>query len=196
LYIHCLKYFQKVKSGCLLLIPALFCGRVQHITKGGIISITTLIKEKTQQKVEMLNDEYEDKRREIDLFFDDLKSRCERRRMELQSELFEVCEKERERLTTLTYGEGESKSENENERELLRLRETCESLLDEMKRELELENENENPETQTQTSPSSSLTSRSRRKRTLDKYHNFQSQITTSSYFEDDIASPFLPPSG
>jgi len=57
-------------------------------------SISSQTKTNTEKELEILTGRYEDKRREIDMFFDDLKSRCEIRRLELQRELLEVCEKE------------------------------------------------------------------------------------------------------
>ncbi len=74
----------------------------------------------TKKEMKLLNDCYEEKRVEIDLFFEDLKSILENRRLELQQEWHEVCERERERLTNLDM-------------ESTKSLEKCESLLNEIK---------------------------------------------------------------
>ncbi len=58
------------------------------------------------------------------MLFDDLSGRLDLRRLDLQRELLEVCERERERLTS-------------RETELTMIREKCESLLSEIKSNLE-----------------------------------------------------------
>lgn len=106
----------------------------------------------TKNEIEVLSDQYEARRVEIDLFFDDLKNRLELRRGELQSELLQVFEKEKENLRN-------------KENELEKMKTTCQMLLSQYKLDL-----------QSKMNLNSDLSS------PLDEYSNFQSNLAASSY--------------